>query len=55
MIPLRDDDDNHLRDKTAAVAKLKAAYRRIIAQPEPVVNVDDEPAAVAPEATVRAA
>ena len=38
MIPLCDDDDNHLRDKNTPSAKLKAAYRKIIAQPAGVVN-----------------
>jgi integrase len=42
MVPLRDDEDNHLRDKNTPQAKLKAAHRKIIAQPVGVVNSGGE-------------
>src|SRR3989304_8001481 len=38
MIPLRDDDENPLRDKATPSAKLKAAHRKIIAEHRERVN-----------------
>jgi len=38
MVPLRDEEDNHLREKNTPAAKLKVAYRKIIAQPSRGVN-----------------
>ena len=38
MVSLRDDDGNHFRERSTPVAKLKAAYRKIIAQPNGGVN-----------------
>jgi hypothetical protein len=42
MIPLLDEDDNHLRDKATSVKVLKAAHRRIIAELGEPVNATPE-------------
>jgi hypothetical protein len=42
MVPLLDEEDNHLRDKSTSSTTLKAAYKRIIAAQAATVNAQPE-------------